>query len=113
MVQVCHDAADMLAREDISAEVLDLRTLNPLDRDAIVASVTKTGRAVVVHEAPRTNGFGGEIAALIGEHCLLHLEAPVQRVAGWDVIFPLAKNEHLYLPTRDRIAAAVKQTLEF
>jgi pyruvate dehydrogenase E1 component beta subunit len=113
MVRVCHDAADMLAREDISAEVLDLRTLNPLDRDAIVVSVTKTGRAVVVHEAPRTNGFGGEIAALIGEHCLLHLEAPVQRVAGWDVIFPLAKNEHLYLPTRDRIAAAVKQTLEF
>jgi pyruvate dehydrogenase E1 component beta subunit len=113
MVRVCHDAADMLARENISAEVIDLRTLNPLDRDAILASVEKTGRAVVVHEAPRTNGFGGEIAALIGEHALLHLQAPVQRVAGFDVTFPLAKNEHLYLPTRDRIAAAVKKTLDF
>jgi len=113
MVRVCHDAADMLARENISAEVVDLRTLNPLDRDTILQSVEKTGRAVVVHEAPRTNGFGGEIAALIGEHSLLHLQAPVQRVAGFDVIFPLAKNEHLYLPTRDRIAAAVKKTLDF
>jgi pyruvate dehydrogenase E1 component beta subunit len=103
----------MLARENISAEVIDLRTLNPLDRDTILASVEKTGRAVVVHEAPRTNGFGGEIAALIGEHALLHLQAPVQRVAGFDVTFPLAKNEHLYLPTRDRIAAAVKKTLDF
>lgn len=113
MVRVCHDAADMLARENISAEVVDLRTLNPLDRETILTSVSKTGRAVVVHEAPRTNGFGGEIAALIGEHCLLDLEAPVQRVAGYDVIFPLAKNEHLYLPTRNRIAEAVKKTLEF
>jgi pyruvate dehydrogenase E1 component beta subunit len=113
MVRVCHDAADMLARENISAEVVDLRTLNPLDRETILTSVNKTGRAVVVHEAPRTNGFGGEIAALIGEHALLHLEAPVQRVAGFDVIFPLAKNEHLYLPTRNRIADAVKRTLEF
>ena len=113
MVRVCHDAADMLARENISVEVIDLRTLNPLDRDTILASVEKTGRAVVVHEAPRTNGFGGEIAALIGEHSLLHLQAPVQRVAGFDVTFPLAKNEHLYLPTRDRIAAAVKKTLDF
>ena len=113
MVRVCHDAADMLARENISAEVVDLRTLNPLDRDTILQSVEKTGRAVVVHEAPRTNGFGGEIAALIGEHLLLHLHAPVQRVTGFDVIFPLSKNEHLYLPTRDRIAAAVKKTLDF
>ncbi len=75
MVRVCHDAADMLARENISAEVVDLRTLNPLDRETILQSVEKTGRAVVVHEAPRTNGFGGEIAALIGEHSLLHLQA--------------------------------------
>lgn len=113
MVRVCHDAADMLARDNVSAEVIDLRTLNPLDRDTIFASVRKTGRAVVVHEAPRTNGFGGEISALIGEHCLLDLEAPVQRVAGFDVVFPLAKNEHLYLPTRNRIADAVRRTLEF
>jgi len=113
MVRVCHDAAEMLAREDLSVEVVDLRTLNPLDRDTILASVEKTGRAVVVHEAPRTNGFGGEIAALIGEHLLLHLLAPVQRVAGFDVVFPASKNEHLYLPTRDRIAKAVRRTMEF
>jgi pyruvate dehydrogenase E1 component beta subunit len=103
----------MLARSDISVEVVDLRTLNPLDRTSVLDSVTKTGRAVVVHEAPRTNGFGGEIAALIAEHALLHLEAPVKRVAGYDIVFPLAKNEKLYLPTRDRIAGAVRETLEF
>jgi pyruvate dehydrogenase E1 component beta subunit len=113
MVRVCHDAAEMLARDNIDVEVIDLRTLNPLDLETILASVEKTGRAVVVHEAPRTNGFGGEIAALIGEHALLHLEAPVKRVAGFDVVFPLAKNENLYLPTRDRVAAAVRSTLEF
>jgi len=97
MVRVCLDAAEMMAREDISVEVVDLRTLNPLDRDTMLSSVEKTGRAVVVHEAPRTNGFGGEIAALIGEHLLLQLEA----------------NEKLYLPTRDRIAKAIRKTLEF
>lgn len=113
MTRVCHDAAAMLARDDVSVEVVDLRTLNPLDRDTILTSVEKTGRAVVVHEAPRTNGFGGEIAALIGEHLLLQLLAPVQRVAGFDVVFPAAKNEKLYLPTRDRIAKAVRKTLDF
>ena len=113
MVRVCHDAAELMAREDVSVEVLDLRTLNPLDRETMLASVEKTGRAVVVHEAPRSNGFGGEIAALIGEHLLLQLEAPVLRVAGFDVIFPAAKNEHLYLPNRDRIATAIRKTLNF
>lgn len=113
MVRVCHDAAAMLARDDVSVEVVDLRTLNPLDRDTILTSVEKTGRAVVVHEAPRTNGFGGEIAALIGEHLLLQLLAPVQRVAGFDVVFPAAKNEKLYLPNRDRIAKAVRKTMDF
>jgi pyruvate dehydrogenase E1 component beta subunit len=113
MVRVCLDAAEVLALENVSVEVVDLRTLNPLDRDTILASVAKTGRAVVVHEAPRSNGFGGEIAALIGERALLSLEAPVQRVAGFDVVFPLARNEKLYLPTRDRVARAVRATLEF
>jgi pyruvate dehydrogenase E1 component beta subunit len=113
MVRVCLDAAEMMARNDVSVEVVDLRTLNPLDRETVIASVEKTGRAVVVHEAPRTNGFGGEIAALIGEHALLHLHAPVQRVAGFDVVFPLAKNEKHYLPNRDRIAKAVRKTLDF
>jgi pyruvate/2-oxoglutarate/acetoin dehydrogenase E1 component len=79
----------------------------------LLESVVKTGRAVVVHEAPRTNGFGAEIVALINEHALLQLEAPVQRVAGFDVVFPLAQNEKLYLPSRDRIIAAVQKTLDF
>jgi pyruvate dehydrogenase E1 component beta subunit len=113
MVRVCLDAAEALALEGVSAEVVDLRTLNPLDRETLLSSVRKTGRCVVVHEAPRTNGFGGEISALIGEHALLELLAPVQRVAGFDVVFPLAKLEQHYLPHRDRIVRAARATLEF
>jgi pyruvate dehydrogenase E1 component beta subunit len=113
MVRVCLDASEVLAREDVSAEVLDLRTLNPLDRETIIESVVKTGRAVVVHEAPRTGGFGAEIVAQINEHALLHLLAPVQRVAGFDVVVPLAQNENLYLPSRQRIIKAVRTVLDF
>ena len=75
--------------------------------------MVKTGRAVIVHEAPRTNGFGGELSALIMERALLQLEAPVERVGGFDTVFPLSQNEHLYLPTRERVIAAVRRTLEF
>ncbi len=113
MVRVCLDAASALEREGISAEVIDLRTLNPLDRDTLLASVTKTGRAVVVHEAPRTAGVGAEIVALINERALLQLEAPVERVTGFDTVFPYAKLEKHYLPNRERISAAVRRTLEF
>jgi pyruvate dehydrogenase E1 component beta subunit len=113
MVRVCLDAAEALARDNVSAEVVDLRTLNPLDRDTLMESVSRTGRAVIVHEAPRTNGFGGELSALIMEHALLQLLAPVQRVAGFDIVFPLAQNEQLYLPNRERVMAAVRKTLEF
>ncbi len=113
MVRVCLDAAEVLAHDGVSAEVVDLRTLNPLDRDAVVTSVVKTGRAVIVHEAPRTNGFGGELSALLMERALLQLLAPVERVTGFDVVFPLSQNEHLYLPTRERVIAAVRRTLDF
>ena len=113
MTRVCLDAAEALALQGISAEVIDLRSLNPLDRDTFIGSVTKTGRAVVVHEAPKTNGFGAEIVAQINEHALMHLEAPVQRVCGFDVVFPLAHLEKLYLPNRDRVVAAAKKTMEF
>ncbi len=113
MVRVCLDASEVLAREEISAEVVDLRTLNPLDRETMIESVTKTGRAVVVHEAPRTCGFGAEISAQIMEHALLQLEAPVERVAGFDVVFPLAKAERYYLPSRERIIEAVRKTRSF
>jgi pyruvate dehydrogenase E1 component beta subunit len=113
MVRVCLDAAEVLARENISAEVVDLRTLNPLDRETMISSVVKTGRAVVVHEAPRTGGFGAEISAQIHEHAMLQLEAPVQRVAGFDVVFPLSHSEKLYLPSRERIVKAAEKVLAF
>jgi len=113
MVRVCLDAAEVLARKEISAEVVDLRTLNPLDRETMIASVVKTGRAVVVHEAPRTGGFGAEISAQIHEHAMLQLEAPVQRVAGFDVVFPLSHSEKLYLPSRERIVKAAEKVLAF
>ncbi len=113
MTRVCLDAAEALSLAGISAEVVDLRTLNPLDRDTIMESVVKTGRAVVVHEAPKTNGFGGEIVAQVNEHALLHLHAPVGRVCGFDVVFPLARQEGYYLPNRDRVVAAVRKAMEF
>ncbi len=113
MVRVCLDAAEVLARNDVAAEVVDLRSLNPLDRETVLASVAKTGRAVVVHEAPRTAGFGAEIAAQISEHALLQLEAPVRRVAGFDTVFPLAKSEQYYLPSRERVIDAVQRVLGF
>jgi pyruvate/2-oxoglutarate/acetoin dehydrogenase E1 component len=105
-------AADRLADDGVSAEVIDVRSLVPFDAEAITASVSKTGRAVIVHEAPRTAGFGAEIAATIAEHCLYSLEAPVLRVTGWDSVFPLKRSEHQYLPSVERIVAAARKTLE-
>jgi 2-oxoisovalerate dehydrogenase E1 component beta subunit len=108
--------ADQAAREaeqeGIDCEVLDLRSLQPLDIDAVVASVTKTGRAVVVHEAPRTCGFGAELAALIQERCFLSLEAPVARVTGFDTPFPYTL-ENEYLPRAPRILQAVRETVRY
>jgi 2-oxoisovalerate dehydrogenase E1 component beta subunit len=86
--------------------------LQPLDIDAVVASVTKTGRAVVVHEAPRTCGFGAELAALIQERCFLSLEAPVARVTGFDTPFPYTL-ENEYLPRAPRILQAVRETVRY
>ena len=91
----------------------EVRGLASLDRGTFIGSVEKTGRAVVVHEAPRTNGFGAEIVAQINEHALLQLQAPVQRVTGFDTVFPLSKLEHHYLPNRGRVVEAVRKTLEF
>jgi 2-oxoisovalerate dehydrogenase E1 component beta subunit len=108
--------ADQAAREafaeGIDCEVLDLRSLQPLDLDAVVASVRKTGRAVVVHEAPRTCGFGAELCALIQEHCFLSLEAPVVRVTGFDTPFPYTL-ENEYLPRAPRILQAVRATVTY
>jgi 2-oxoisovalerate dehydrogenase E1 component beta subunit len=108
--------ADQAAREaeqeGIDCEVIDLRSLQPLDLDAIVASVNKTGRAVVVHEAPRTCGFGAELTALIQERCFLRLEAPVARVTGFDTPFPYTL-EAEYLPRAPRILRALRETVRY
>lgn len=112
MVKETRQAASVLEEDGISVEVIDIRTLTPLDRDGIVASVEKTGRAVVVHEAPLTGGFAGEIAATIQERCLYSLQAPVQRVTGWDTVFPLKRSEAHYLPSVDQITAAARRTLK-
>ncbi|KFI22515.1 alpha-ketoacid dehydrogenase subunit beta [Nitrosococcus oceani] len=106
-------AAEKLAQEEISAEVIDVATLKPLDMETILESVTKTGRCVIVHEAARACGVGAEIAAQLAEQGLLNLLAPVQRVTGYDTIMPLFRLEKQYLPDTDTIVAAAKKTLEF
>ena len=105
------EAADKLAGEGISAEVIDVATLRPLDFDPIAASVAKPGRCVIVHEAPRTAGFGAEIAARLAEHSVSDLLAPVERVTGYDTHIPLFRLEMKYLPSVDKIVAAAKRAM--
>ena len=106
-------AAEQLAAEGVSAEVIDAATLKPLDVDGIVASVEKTGRCVIVHEAAKTGGVGAEIAAIIMEHGFLSLLAPVQRVTGYDTVMPLPRLESHYLPDSPRIVAAAQRSLSY
>lgn len=108
----CLAALDKLP-EDVSAELIDLRTIYPIDQDTIIQSVLKTGRCVIVHEAPKTCGMGAELSAIIQEHCFLHLKAPVQRVAGFDTVMPYYKLELEYLPNAERIGEAIVQTLSY
>jgi pyruvate dehydrogenase E1 component beta subunit len=105
--------ADRLADEGVSAEVIDVATLKSLDMDAILDSVSQTGRCVIVHEAPLTGGFGGEIAARLADRGLVDLLAPVKRVAGYDTVMPLPRLEDHYMPSVTRIIAAARQVLEF
>jgi len=112
MLQEVLMTADRLAEEGISAEVIDVATLKPLDIETILASVAKTGRCVIVHEAPRTCGLGAEIAAAIAERGLYSLLAPIERVTGYDVVVPLFRLETQYMPSVARIFRAVKKTLE-
>jgi pyruvate dehydrogenase E1 component beta subunit len=105
------EAADTLAKDGISAEVIDLATVKPLDFDTIHESVKKTGRCVIVHEAPRTAGFGAEIAAQLAEKAMYDLVAPVERVTGYDTHIPLFRLEMKYLPSVEKIVAAAKRTL--
>jgi pyruvate dehydrogenase E1 component beta subunit len=106
-------AADALATDGTSATVIDVTTLKPLDMATILASVEKSGRCVIVHEAPLTAGYGAEIAARLAEHGLTSLLAPVQRVAGYDTVMPLPRLESQYMPGKARILAAARRALEF
>jgi 2-oxoisovalerate dehydrogenase E1 component beta subunit len=112
MVSIAEEAAAKAETQGISVEVVDLRTLMPFDIETILASVKKTGRAVVVHEAPRTCGFGAELIASIQERAIEHLEAPILRVTGLDTPFPYSL-EHEYMPNADRVLNAIRQTLEW
>jgi 2-oxoisovalerate dehydrogenase E1 component beta subunit len=112
MVQTALAAAEKGEKRGYDLEVIDLRTLVPFDEAAILASVAKTGRVVIVHEAPRTSGFGAELAATIAEKAILHLAAPIIRVTGFDTPFPYTL-EHEYLPDADRVLDAVERVVSF
>jgi pyruvate/2-oxoglutarate/acetoin dehydrogenase E1 component len=112
MVPLCERAAEALAGE-ASVEVLDIRTLKPLDEDALLASAAKTGRVVIVQEAPRTAGFGAELAAILAEKAMLDLRGPVLRVTGYDVPYPYWKIEDAYMPSVERVVDAVRKLLKF
>ncbi|NOJ58710.1 alpha-ketoacid dehydrogenase subunit beta [Arthrobacter sp. 260] len=112
MVARCLQVAELAAEDGIDVEVLDLRWLKPIDTAALAASVTRTRRAVVVHEAPRTSGLGAEIAALVTEECFNVLKAPVERVTGFDVPYPSGDLEDEYVPNIDRILFGIQRVLE-
>jgi pyruvate dehydrogenase E1 component beta subunit len=113
MIRETLETAELLAAEGISAEVVDIATVKPLDTEGLLASVGKTGRCVIVHEAPVTGGVGGEIAARLAERALVSLLAPIERVAGWDTVMPSPRLERYYLPSAARIAAAARRALAY
>jgi 2-oxoisovalerate dehydrogenase E1 component beta subunit len=113
MVKVCLDAAAVAAEEDKSIEVIDLRSLSPLDLDTLATSVEKTGRLVVVHEAPTFLGMGAEIAAAISKRCFYHLESPVIRVGGYNLPYPPSRLEEEFLPDLDRVLDGVDRALAY
>ena len=113
MTRPTMEAAENLAEEGIDAEVIDLRTVSPLDEETIVESFEKTGRGAVVHEAPESGGLAGEITATIQEEALLYQEAPIARVTGFDVPFPLHALEDYYMPEPARIADSIRDAVEF
>ena len=112
-VATCLQAATFAAEDGIKLEVIDLRSLSPLDMNTLINSVKKTGRAVVVHEAPGTGGLGGEIAARLNQECFYNLEAPVLRVTGYDVPYPPSRIEDEYLPDAERVLDAVEKAMNY
>ncbi len=112
MAQVCIEAATKAAEKGVEAEVIDVRTLVPLDEPALLASVKKTGRAVIVNEAPRTGNYGGEISAILAEKAIEYLRGPIVRVSGFDTPFPYTL-EDVYMPNADRVLAAIDKVMAF
>jgi pyruvate dehydrogenase E1 component beta subunit len=112
MVPAAIKAAEAVA-PDVSAEIIDLRTLSPFDEEAVLSSATRTGRVLIVHEAPRNCGLGAEIAAVIAEKALLHLEAPILRVTAPDITVPLPKSEDAYYVSPERIVGGIRRIMEF
>jgi 2-oxoisovalerate dehydrogenase E1 component beta subunit len=112
MVHRCMEVAAAAEEDGVSLSVLDLRSLVPLDEETLLASVAESGRVVVVHEAPRTAGFGAEVAARVMERAFAKLRAPVERVTGWDVPYPSAAIEQHYIPSLDRVLLAVQRVLD-
>jgi len=113
MMPIVQHAAAEMRKQGITCDVIDLRTLYPLDKDIIAASVQKTGRAVIVHEAHATGGVGSEITSIINDTSFLYLKAPIERVTGFDVPVPLFSLENDYLPTEKRVKAAIEKTVNF
>jgi len=113
MVREIEAARELVEKKDISVELIDLRTIAPMDRETIIESVKKTGRILVVHEAPKTLGVGAEIISVVNEKAFLYLEAPPARVTGFDTIFPLPRGEKHYLPTPERIAQKIEELVKY
>ena len=113
MLQPALRAAQLVQEKGVRAEVIDLRTLSPFDTEMVIESVKKTKRVVIVHEAPRTCGLGAELVARINEEALLYLEAPVERVTGFDTVIPFPKMEHYYLPNAQRVVRAIERVMGF
>lgn len=113
MVRDVQQASKIVKAKGINPEIIDLRTISPIDRETIVESVKKTGRIIVVHEAPKTLGVGAEIMAIVNEKAFLHLEAPPTRVTGFDTTFPLPRGEKHYIPSPERIAKSIEDVVKF
>ena len=112
MIRYCEHVAEEISAAT-SVEVIDLRTISPLDRETIISSVSKTGRCVIVHEAPRSGGLGAEISAILNEKAILSLKAPVERVTGFDTVMPLTKLEDHYIPDEFRIKKGIEKVMKF
>ncbi|MCX7125848.1 MAG: alpha-ketoacid dehydrogenase subunit beta [Gammaproteobacteria bacterium] len=113
MIKETLEAAEQLESNGISAEIIDLATISPIDMETILTSVEKTGRCVIIHEAPRSGGIGAEIAAQLAEYALDSLQAPIQRVSGYDTVMPYAQLEKYYMPSVARIVKAVQVVMEY